>query len=211
MSVSSSSTTSITISWTLNEGVTATGYTISYSNTNTDCFSDSRSGISVSGTSHTLTGLEEGTEYSITVTAILTGGGTKTASTTANTMTDSQCILWFSLNYIMSTFFSLTAPSVPPSFGRVSFDSPTAITVQWGAVNCRAHNGEITGYSVRYGEEGSSESSEKKVSGDSSGGMITISDGLVIKTKYTVEVAAETSAGTGVYSDPLTFETPDSE
>ena len=65
---------------------------------------------------------------------------------------------------------------------------------------------------MRYGELGSSElSDEKGISGDSSGGMITISDGLAIQTKYTVEVAAETSAGTGVYSDPLTFETPDSE
>ena len=91
---------------------------------------------------------------------------------------------------------------------RVSFNSPTAITVQWGAVNCRDQNGEITGYSVRYGELGSSEPSEKKASGDSS---VAISYGLAIKTKYTVEVAAETSAGTGVYSDPLTFTTPDSE
>ena len=94
---------------------------------------------------------------------------------------------------------------------RVSFNSPTSIAVQWGAVNCRDQNGEITGYSVRYGELGSSEISVAMVSGDSSGGMITISDGLAIKTKYTVEVAAETSAGTGVYSDPLTFETVDSE
>ena len=64
---------------------------------------------------------------------------------------------------------------------------------------------------MRYGELGSSEPSAEKVSGDSSGGMITISGELVIRTKYTVEVAAETSAGTGVYSDPLIFETPGSE
>ena len=94
----------------------------------------------------------------------------------------------------------------------VSFNSPTSITVQWGAVvPCVHQNGEITGYSVRYGELESSELSVAMVSGDSSGGMITISDGLAIKTKYKVEVAAETSAGIGDYSDPLTFETPDSE
>ena len=107
--------------------------------------------------------------------------------------------------------FSLTAPSAPPSSVGVSFNSPTVITVQWGSVPCIHQNGEITDYSVRYGELGSSEVSEDNVSGDSSGGMITISDGLAIKTKYTVEVAAETSAGTGVYSDPLIFETLDSE
>ena len=93
---------------------------------------------------------------------------------------------------------------------RVSFNSPTSITVQWGSVPCIHQNGEITDYSVRYGELGSSEPSEAMVSGDSSGGIITIS-GLVIKTKYTVEVATETSAGTGVYSDPQIFETPGSE
>ena len=77
----------------------ATSYTISYSNTNnTDCFTDSRSGIPASGTSHTLTGLEERTEYSITVTATLsegvgsgatdtlTGGGSAEGSITASTM-----------------------------------------------------------------------------------------------------------------------------
>ena len=95
---------------------------------------------------------------------------------------------------------------------RVLFDSPTNITVQWGAVvPCVHQNGEMMGYSVRYGELGSGEISEEKVSGDSSGGMITISDGITIKTTYTIEVAAETSAGIGVYSDPQIFETPDSE
>ena len=63
---------------------------------------------------------------------------------------------------------------------------------------------------MRFGELGSSDLSEKKVLGDSSGGM-TLSSGLTIKTRYRVQVAAETSAGIGVYSFPQTFETPDSE
>ena len=73
--VISPTNTSLTIAWTLEETLTATGYTISYYNTNnTDCFTDSRSGITTSGTSYQLTGVEEGTQYSITVTATLTGG-----------------------------------------------------------------------------------------------------------------------------------------
>ena len=88
VSATPSSSTSLTISWTLEDSLTATSYTISYSNTNnTDCFTDSRSGIPASGTSHTLDGLEEGTEYSITVTVTLSGGGTQEGSTTATTLT----------------------------------------------------------------------------------------------------------------------------
>ena len=69
--------------------MTATSYTISYSNTNTDCFTDSDdiTGIAASETMYTLTGLQEGTEYSITVTAILSDGETAEDSLTATTMT----------------------------------------------------------------------------------------------------------------------------
>ena len=90
---------------------------------------------------------------------------------------------------------------------KVSFDSTT---VQWGSVPCRHQNGEIAGYSVKYVAVGSSETGSEMVSGDSSGGTATIS-GLATRTMYTVQVAAVNSAGTGVYSDPLPFETPDSE
>ena len=86
----------------------------------------------------------------------------------------------------------------------------TAIFVQWGPVEpCADQNGPITGYSVRYGEMGSESTQNKAVSGEDSR-MATISE-LTKETVYTVEVAAETRAGTGVYSLPLTIQTPDSE
>ena len=88
-------------------------------------------------------------------------------------------------------------------------ESSTAISVQWGPVEpCADQNGPITGYAVRYGVMGSGSTQNKTVSGDSR--MTTISE-LTKGTMYTVEVAAETSAGTGVYSLPLTIQTPDSE
>ena len=88
-------------------------------------------------------------------------------------------------------------------------NSSTSINVTWGPVDCRHQNGEITGYYVRYGEEGGGQT-HRFPSGDSSGGMDTLS-GLTKQTVYTVEVAARTSGGAGVYSQPQTIETPDSE
>ena len=83
--------------------------------------------------------------------------------------------------------------------------SSTAITVQWGPVEpCDQQNGAITGYSVRYWEVGSSdEKNVEMVSGDSSGGEATVL-GLAAATMYEYEVAARTSAGTGVYSAVMT-------
>ena len=80
----------------------------------------------------------------------------------------------------------------------------------WGAVACLNRNGKITGYSVRYREIGGGGSYIQMVSGNFTGGM-TIISGLARETVYTVEVAAVTSAGTGVYSRPLTFGTTHSK
>ena len=81
-----SSTTSITISWILYD-VTATEYIISYSNTDIDCFNIFYDDITVNIMSVELTDLEEGTEYSITVTAILSDdGGTASDTITATTL-----------------------------------------------------------------------------------------------------------------------------
>ena len=75
--VISTSHTSLTISWTLEQPLRATAYTISYINTNTRCFShfNTISGISGGRTSHELHGLQEGTVYTINVTALLNEGG----------------------------------------------------------------------------------------------------------------------------------------
>ena len=80
-----SSSITITISWIL-YNATATGYIISYSNTNIDCFNTSYDNITTSDMSQ-LTGLEEGTAYYITVTATLSNnGGTVVETIIATTM-----------------------------------------------------------------------------------------------------------------------------
>ena len=94
VSVISSTTTSLTISWALVEGVTATSYSISYSATDTDCIPGSITIPPITGseTMYILPGLEEGTEYSITVTATLTGGGSQQDVAVATTMAAGECI-----------------------------------------------------------------------------------------------------------------------
>ena len=94
MSVTSSSTMSLTISWTIAENITVTSYTVSYSNRNLNCFNDSNSisRIPVSQRTYTLTGLEERTEYSITVTAYLPRGRTEARNVYGTTLTAGQSL-----------------------------------------------------------------------------------------------------------------------
>ena len=104
------------------------------------------------------------------------------------------------------------APSAAPTSVSVSEVTSSSITVQWMAVDCIHRNGDITGYSVWYGVQGSSEGDRtvEMFSGDSSGGMYQIS-GLSAVYVYSIEVAAVNSAGTGVFSNALIAETPDSK
>ena len=93
------------------------------------------------------------------------------------------------------------APSAAPTSVSVSEVTSSSITVQWGAVDCIHRNGDITGYSVRYGVQGSGSTQTMRVSGGSVT-EATIS-GLTASTTYSFEVAAVNSAGTGVYSGPI--------
>ena len=105
----------------------------------------------------------------------------------------------------IEVFLSISpAPSAAPTSVRESGVTSSSITVQWQAVDCIHHNGDITGYSVRYGVQGTAEGDRtvKMATGDSSGGMYTIS-GLPAATVYTVEVAAVNSVDIGVYSSPI--------
>ena len=81
----------------------------------------------------------------------------------------------------------------------------SSITVQWGAVDCIHRNGDITGYSVLHGVQGSGSAQTETVRGGNT--TKTTISGLAPSTSYMIEVAAVNSAGIGVYSDPLTVET----
>ena len=93
LSIESVSLTSLSLSWALDIGYDAPNYTISFTNTNTDCFTENYNDIATSETSYTLIGLQEGSEYFIKVTAPVSGGGTALDSLTATTNTDGLCYL----------------------------------------------------------------------------------------------------------------------
>ena len=90
-------------------------------------------------------------------------------------------------------------PSAAPTSVSVSEVTSSSITVQWGEVDCIHRNGDITGYSVRYGVQGSG---TQTVSVSGGGATMTTISGLTPSTIYSIEVAAVNNAGTGVYSSP---------
>ena len=113
-------------------------------------------------------------------------------------MRDSHC-RW---SCPIEVFLSIPpAPSAAPTSVRESGVTSSSIIVQWGAVNCIDRNGNITGYSVRYGVQGSGSTLTRDVSGGSVT-EATISS-LMPSTTYSIQVAAVNSAGIGVYSDPI--------
>ena len=93
------------------------------------------------------------------------------------------------------------APSSPPTSVSISDVTNSSITVQWGPVDCIHRNGDITGYSVRYGVQGNGSSQNIMISG---GGTFQANiTELFSATLYTIEVAALNNAGIGVYSNPV--------
>ena len=93
VSIDSVSATSVDLSWTLGENFTADAYSVSFSNT--DCLTESSSTAEGSGSgentgSMTFSGLEEGTQFSITVTATLNSGEDILFSIPTTTLTVGQ-------------------------------------------------------------------------------------------------------------------------
>ena len=101
------SSTPLTISWALAGGTAVTGYNISYSNTDTQCF-----------TTHTLslvlllvrqvTHSQTWRRVLTTVTALLTGGGTDENSATATTLAAGDKVHYVHVCLTSFLIFSLT-------------------------------------------------------------------------------------------------------
>ena len=198
--------TSITITGSVSSGSVVTGLVVEWQrDTSVGCSNENERTISENGdlTIYTITGLEPGKRYTITVT-VSNSAGTAPVSNTVNgrTLEAGERERVPDTQFKSLLLLSSTAPTRPPD--GVSEVSVTAnsITVQWGEVPCLHRNGEITGYIVNATLSGMVVRTEN-VNGGSRG---TVS-GLTPSTAYTVTVAAVNSAGTGPFSGGISITT----
>ena len=140
--------TSMTVTWTppnANTYSVITHYNISYV---TSCSSgqtiSNSTTVTHPTTSVTLTALEEGLNYTITVTAVnVLGESTATLIVQGTNATGSSMYV---LIYLRIKFL---APSGMPGDVSVSYINDTAVNVSWsGILDCFDENGAITGYLV---------------------------------------------------------------
>ena len=84
------------------------------------------------------------------------------------------------------------------------FATSYSITLQWETVPCEHRNGDITGYSVKYGEMGSLDNASETLINITGTSVTeaTISN-LMLDTNYFIQVAAVNNAGTGVFSNAI--------
>ena len=99
------------------------------------------------------------------------------------------------------TCFLFPGPSDILIFHKTS----STITIRWRPGKCVHSNGDVTGYSVRYGIQGNGSIQTVTVSGKDS--THTSISGLKSSTTYSIEVPAVNSAGIGMYSNPLNVTT----
>ena len=81
---------------------------------------------------------------------------------------------------------TIPVPSAAPASVSVSEVTYFSISVQWGAVECIHHNGDITGYLVHYRVQGNENAQTMHVSGASA--IDTTISSLIPSTTYSIEM-----------------------
>ena len=96
------------------------------------------------------------------------------------------------------------APTAAPKMSW-TFATSYSITLQWETVPCEHRNGDIMGYSIKYGVMGSFNGSVMNITG------ATVIEAtiynLMLSTNYSIEIAAVNNAGTGVFSNAIIIKT----
>ena len=199
LQVTASTATTLAIAWTVSGSIDQ--IEISYNYIVNSCSSRGTSRtrpVSVGSVSYTLTGLNEDSNYTITVRAINAAESTMT-TVTANTLTSGR--LYTNIIFIHYVSLIFTAPSGTPQSISFSSVNLTSITVQWRELLCSDRNGEITGYTVEYSSTTPPpHANTVTVSGSSNTRLVV--GGLLPRTGYTFSVGA---LGTNLTSPSARF------
>ena len=112
----------------------------------------------------------------------------------------------FPLCYYQRCVYTSAAPSAAPNVTK-TFATSYSIAINWELVPCEHRKGDITGYSVRYGEMGTNmtDTTVLNITG-ASVTEATISN-LTLSTTYSIQAAAVNRAGTGVLSNATIIKT----
>ncbi|KAL5486539.1 hypothetical protein EMCRGX_G019033 [Ephydatia muelleri] len=172
--------TSITAMWSQPGGEVGTTYTLSYTYQGPCAGAGGGGSMSVgNATQYTITGLQEFSAYTLTITASIGVGSSPPASVLVNT--------------------SSAAPTAPPNNLTETTKTSSSVTISWGEVPCQDQNSVIVEYRVLYGAVTSGVGGTVATSGRT----LTV-NGLSPYTNYSIEVSAVNSDGAmGPYSSPL--------
>uniref|UniRef100_A0A674IVK8 Neogenin n=1 Tax=Terrapene triunguis TaxID=2587831 RepID=A0A674IVK8_9SAUR len=178
---------SITVTWDtpLSGNGEIQNYKLYYMEKGTDNEQD----VDVGGHSYTISGLKKYTEYSFRVVAYNKHGpGVSTQDVVVQTLSD--------------------VPSAAPQNLSMEVRNSKSIMIHWQPPPAGTHNGQITGYKIRYRK-----ASRKSEVSESIGGtqLFQLIEGLERGTEYSFRVAALTSNGTGPATDWISAETFESD
>ena len=98
-------------------------------------------------------------------------------------------------------------PTGAPEFVVTTDVTSDSIGIRWARVGCIVRNSEITGYTVQYGQAGSSDAFVELVSGTNESDRVFTATGLTPATSYFFQVAGVGSAGIGPFTSSIFVET----
>ncbi|XP_074862552.1 neogenin isoform X3 [Carettochelys insculpta] len=181
------SPTSVTVTW--DTPLSGNGEIQNYKLYYMEKGKDNEQDVDVGGHSYTINGLKKYTEYSFRVVAYNKHGpGVSTQDVAVQTLPD--------------------VPSAAPQNLSLEVRNSKSIMIHWQPPPAGTHNGQITGYKIRYRK-----ASRKSDVTESIGGtqLFQLVEGLERGTEYSFRVAALTSNGTGPATDWISAETFESD